>query len=260
MTEFGRFTRAIVRRLSPDFACGLTTSAEGAPDFATAVEQHRAYCEALSALGVEVIDLEPLEGFPDAWFVEDTAIIGDGFAVVTRPGAMERLGEEAAMASVLERTVPVEWIEAPGTVDGGDVLEIGDHYIIGVSDRTNEEGAAQLGRLLEGHGKSWQAMAVGSGLHLKSSLAALDEETLLAAPEYAGRRELAAWKSIVVPAEETYAANSIRVNGMVLTPAGYPRLLETLDTAGYRVAPLDVSEARKMDGGLSCMSLRIPAG
>ena len=251
-----RFSQAIVRRLAPGFGQGLTTSEEGPPDFELAERQHRAYVNALVERGLEIVELEALEGFPDAYFVEDTAIIGDTFAVLARPGAIERRGEEETIAAVLSQYREIERIEAPGTVDGGDILEIGDHYLLGVSDRTNEEGAAQLGRILSSHGKTWQAMAVGSGLHLKSSLAALDDETLLATTEYADRAEIASWNRVVVSPGEEYAANCVRVNDALLVPAGYPHTAEKIESYCSELVVLDVSEARKMDGGLSCMSLR----
>lgn len=256
MTRVGAFTRAVARRPAPSFGQGLTTSDEGPPDFQLALEQHRAYIDVLERLGLDVVELEPLKGFPDAHFVEDTAIVGDSFAVLARPGAPERRGEEEAIAPVLAQFRTLESIEGPGTVDGGDVLEIGDHYLVGVSDRTNEEGAAQLGRILVAHGKTWRAMAVGSGLHLKSSIAALDDETLLVTAEYAHRTELEGWDKVVVATGEEYAANTVRVNEALLVPAGYPRTRAKLETFAGEMISLDVSEARKMDGGLSCMSLR----
>ena len=256
MTKTGRFTQAIVRCPPPGLGQGLTTSKEGPPDFERAVEQHRAYVEVLERLGLEVEELDALPRFPDAYFVEDTAIVGDTFAVLARPGADERRGEEDAIEPVVARYRPIDRIESPGTVDGGDILEIGDHYLIGVSDRTNEEGAAQLGRILSAHGKTWQAVAVGIGLHLKSSIAAIDDETLLITAEYADRQELAEWHKVVVAASEEYAANSLRVNECLLVPAGYPGTAAKLGSFAQEVIALDVSEARKMDGGLSCMSLR----
>jgi dimethylargininase len=256
MTKTGRFTRAIVRKLAPSFGFGLTTATEGPPDFELAQAQHRSYIETLERLGLEVLELDALPEFPDAYFVEDTAIVGETFAVLARPGADERLGEEEAMSPVLERFLAVDRIVSPGTVDGGDVLEIGDHFLIGVSDRTNEEGAAQLGGFLSAHGKTWSAMAVGFGLHLKSSLAALDDETILVTSEYSGRSELEAWAKVVVVAGEEYAANTVRVNDALLVPAGHPRTQVKLEPFAREVITLDVSEARKMDGGLSCMSLR----
>ncbi|MDH3253364.1 MAG: arginine deiminase family protein [Acidobacteriota bacterium] len=252
----GEFKTAIVRRPGPDFGTGLTTATGEPPDFEKALEQHRAYIEALARLGVDVVELDALSRFPDAYFVEDTAVVCETVAVVTRPGAEERRGEEESIEPVLARFRPIERIGSPGTVDGGDVLEVGDHFLIGVSDRTNEEGAGQLGEILSRHGKTWSAMAVGSGLHLKSSLAALDDETLLVTPEYVNRQELKAWEKVVVETGEEYAANTLAVNGTLLVPAGYPGVLRKLEARGFPLVVLDVSEARRMDGGLSCMSLR----
>lgn len=250
------FTHAIVRAPAPTFLRGLTTAEEGKPDFELMVEQHRAYCELLSSLGLELITLDALPTFPDAHFVEDTAVLGEGFAVLARPGAEARRGEEEEMASVLERFGALERISEPATVDGGDVLEIGGHYLIGVSDRTNEEGAAQLRQLLTSFGRTSTALAVGTGLHLKSSVNAIDEKTLLVTAEYADRSDLASWDRVVVPAGEEYAANTLWVNGSLIVPKGYPGTEARLREAGYDVVTLGVSEARKMDGGLSCMSLR----
>jgi dimethylargininase len=251
-----RFNHAIVRTPSATLSWGLTTVVGATPDVERALSQHRAYVEALARMGLEIVQLEPLPRFPDAYFVEDTAVVDEEFAVVTRPGAGERRGEEARIEPVLARFRDIERIEAPGTVDGGDVLEIGGHYFIGVSDRTNEEGAAQLGRILSKRGRAWSALAVGTGLHLKSSVNALDEETLLVTAEYADRQELGGWDRVVVAPGEEYAANSLAINGKLLVPEGYPKTEDRLRGKGYFIETLDVSEIRLMDGGLSCMSLR----
>jgi dimethylargininase len=250
------FTRAIVRRPGLDLASGLTTSTGSPPDVELALAQHRAYVDLLVAAGVEVTELEPLVGFPDAYFVEDVAVMLDDSAVVTRPGAAERRGEEEAIAPVLATIMPIVRIDEPATVDGGDVLRLGEHFLIGVSDRTNEEGAAQLAAILAARGLASSAMAVGAGLHLKSSAAALDETTLLLTSEYAKRPELAAWDKVVVEPGEEAAANVIILGGRVVMAAGFAATRRRLEAAGRQVVELDVSEARAMDGGLSCMSLR----
>jgi dimethylargininase len=252
----GRFTHGIVRPPSAALALGLTTVVGAAPDVERAISQHRVYVEALTRRGLEVVQLESLPRFPDSYFVEDTAVVDENFAVVTRPGAPERRGEERSIEAILARFREIERIEAPGTVDGGDVVEIGGHYLIGVSDRTNEEGAAQLGRILSRRGRTWSALAVGTGLHLKSSVNALDEETLLLTAEYADRQELKGWNRVVVASGEEYAANSLAINGRLLVPEGYPGTRSRLEERGYAIETLDVSEIRLMDGGLSCMSLR----
>jgi dimethylargininase len=220
------------------------------------LRQHEQYIRALSSSGLEVTVLDPLPHFPDAHFVEDVAVILPELAVLARPGADARLGEEAAMEPVLASFRPLERIEPPGTLDGGDVLVLEDHCLIGVSDRTNEEGAAQLGRMLGARGWSWTALSVGAGLHLKSGVNSLGGQSLLVTREYAGRPELAGYRRITVPAGEEYAANSLWVNSRLFVPDGFPQTRRKLEEAGLEVLTLEVSEAQKMDGGLTCMSLR----
>jgi dimethylargininase len=207
-------------------------------------------------LGLEVTVLDSLSQFPDAHFVEDVAVVLPELAVLARPGADSRLGEEAAMEPVLAGLRPLERIEPPGTLDGGDVLVLEDHCLIGVSDRTNEEGAAQLGRMLEARGWSWTALSVGAALHLKSGVNSLGGQSLLITREYADRPELARYRRITVPVGEEYAANSLWLNGRVLLPDGFPQTRRRLEESGLEVLSLEVSEAQKMDGGLTCMSLR----
>jgi dimethylargininase len=220
------------------------------------LRQHEDYIRALSSLGLEVTVLDSLSQFPDAHFVEDVAVVLPELAVLARPGADSRLGEEAAMEPVLAGRRPLERIEPPGTLDGGDVLVLEDHCLIGVSDRTNEEGAAQLGRMLEARGWSWTALSVGAGLHLKSGVNSLGGQSLLITREYADRPELARYRRITVPVGEEYAANSLWLNGRVLLPDGFPQTRRRLEESGLEVLSLEVSEAQKMDGGLTCMSLR----
>jgi dimethylargininase len=251
-----RFTRAIVRRPSPSFAEGLTTAGLGPPSYSRMLRQHEQYIRALSSSGLEVTVLDPLPQFPDAHFVEDVAVVLPELAVLARPGADSRLGEEAAMEPVLASLRPLERIEPPGTLDGGDVLVLENHCLIGVSDRTNEEGAAQLGRMLDARGWSWTALSVGTGLHLKSDVNSLGGQNLLVTREYADRPGLASYRRVTVPVGEEYAANSLWVNGRLLVPAGFPRTRRKLEESGPEVLTLEVSEAQKMDGGLTCMSLR----
>src|SRR5438067_5365108 len=154
-------TRAILRRPGPDFAAGLTTAGLGTPDLAIMLAQHAAYADALRALGLEIEVLDALPGFPDAYFVEDVAVVVPELAVVTRPGAPSRLGEADAIVAALARYRPVARLSPPGTLDGGDVLVAGGTVFIGLSSRTNERGAAQLARLLEPHGYRSRTVPVG---------------------------------------------------------------------------------------------------
>lgn len=250
------FTRALARKPGPDFAQGLTTSELGRPDLTRMLAQHAAYVAALRELGLEVEVLDALEGHPDAYFVEDVAVVTPSVAVITRPGAPARRGEEESMVPVLARHRPVVRIQAPGTVDGGDVLMVGTHFFVGISQRTNLEGARALGAELERRGCTWAPVEVAAGLHLKSSVNWAGGDTLLLSEAFRDRPEFAAYRRLVVDPEEEYAGNTLWVNGTLLVPEGFPRTVAQLEGLGLPIRLLDTSEARKMDGGLTCMSLR----
>ena len=219
--------------------------------------QHGAYADALRGMGLEIEVLEPLPGFPDAYFVEDVAVVVPELAIVVRPGALSRRGEADAIVPVLARHRPLARLEDPATLDGGDVLVVGRTVFIGLSARTNEEGAGQLARLLEPYGYRPRTVRVSAGLHLKSSVTSLGGETLLVSERFADQPELRAFRRIVVAAADEPACNTLLVNGTILTLAGFPKTRRQLDETGLPVVELDLSEARKMDGGLTCMSLRL---
>ena len=251
------FTHAITRRPGKNFAQGITTSPQlGAPDYARMLTQHEVYEEALRSLGMEIIQLEQLPGFPDAYFVEDTAVIIPELAVITHPGALTRRGEETSIARVLTQYRPIVHIQPPGTVEGGDVFVVGKRLFIGVSERTNLEGARQLAQYTAEHGYSSAILPVGAGLHLKSSANPVREDTLLVTQEFAERDEFSAFKKILIDPDEAYASNTLWANQSLITPAGFPKTREKLSSLGLKIIELDVSEAQKMDGGLTCMSLR----
>jgi dimethylargininase len=220
------------------------------------LKQHEAYLEALSAAGLEVVVLDPQPDFPDAHFVEDTAVVTSDVAVITIPGAEARQGEEESIAQVLAEFRKIERIQAPGTVDGGDVLQVGNHFFIGISQRTNPEGAEQLGRILQGYDHTWTTVAVGAGLHFKSSVNFVGKNTLLVTSDFTAKAQLKGYDLIVLNSAESYAANSLLVNEHLLIPAGYPDTRKQLETLGLNMIELEVSEVRKMDGGLTCLSLR----
>jgi dimethylargininase len=254
------FTHAIVRPPAASFADGITSSGLGPPSLARALEQHAAYCWTLDRLGLSVVKLPPDAEFPDSTFVEDVAVVTGRGAILTRPGAPSRAGEVTAVGAALERWFPeLDRIGPPGTVDGGDVCEAGPHFLIGISGRTNGEGAAQLVAWLVRRGFGSSAIDIRDMqgmLHLKTGLSWLGERRLLAASGLAGHEALRGWEVVEVPKGEEYAANCIRVNDAVLVARGFPKTAALLRGLGHDVAELDMSEYRKMDGGLSCLSVR----
>jgi dimethylargininase len=262
-----RFTRAIVRPPAPNFAQGLTTSGLGEPDYELALNQHEAYCAALERCGLKLFRLDADPNFPDSTFVEDVAVLTEHCAILTRPGALTRRGEVESMRPVMKNLfASVHEIQSPGTLDGGDVCQADNRFFIGVSDRTNESGAAQLARILKAHGydsisidmKSVPgAGATGSPLHLKSGLAYIGENRMVITDDFCGRSEFTAYDSIHLTTDEKYGANCIRVvNDYVLVAAGHPQLEKELRELRYQIIVLEMSEFKKMDGGLSCLSLR----
>ena len=255
------FTSALVRTPAPNFAKGLTSSDEGPPDFAMALEQHRGYCRALEECGLEITELPADPAFPDSTFVEDTAIVTAQGAIATRPGAPSRAGEVDSVVAALRRQFrEVAQIFAPGTLDGGDVCDADGHFLIGLSSRTNEQGARQLARLLG----DWQYTSsivdirgVKTLLHLKTGLAYLGNGRMVVTQDIPRVPAFSRYEQIPVWADERYAANCIRVNDHVLVAAGYPRIADMLAARRYNIVPVEMSEFRKMDGGLSCLSLRL---
>jgi dimethylargininase len=250
------FTQAITRLPGKNFTLGITTSGLGAPDYELMLSQHRAYVDALKSLGLKVTVLEALPDYPDAYFVEDVAVVTPEIAVITRPGAPARRGEEQAIQAALAPYRATRHIQAPGTLDGGDVLIVGKRVFIGLSGRTNADGAAQLGASLEPYGYTWTGVPVGGGLHLKSGVNAVSEDTLLITQDFQELDVFKDYDKIIVPPGEDYAANTLRVSDGLITPRGYPGVRRALSNLSLEIIELDVSEACKMDGGLTCMSLR----
>jgi dimethylargininase len=250
------FTHAITRLPGENCAQGLTTADLGAPNYNLLCAQHEAYVAALVAPGLEVTILNAEPDYPDAYFIEDAAIVTPTVAVITRPGAETRRGEEQSVAPVLAQYRELAHIEAPGTLEGGDVLVVGNTVFVGISERTNPEGASQLGGILAAHGMACCPIRVAAGLHLKSSLNHVGGDVLLVTPDFADRPELDGYRRIVIDAGEEYAANTLLVNDTLIVPAGFPSTRRKLATLGMPILELDMSEAQKMDGGLTCFSLR----
>lgn len=260
MSDAGVFRRAIVRPPAANFAEGLTTVDLGEPDVGRALAEHQAYCRALEALGVELTRLASDPLFPDSTFVEDAAVLAPRGAVLTRPGAPSRAGEVDSIAVAIEPFFPhVRAITPPGTLDGGDICEAGDHWFIGISQRTNEEGARQLAGFLRADGVSTSFVdirGVAGILHLKSGIAWLSGRRIVVIDSLRADPAFTGWEIVPVEPEEDYAANCVIVNDAVLFAKGFPRLEKRITGLGYRPLVLDMSEFQKMDGGLSCLSLR----
>lgn len=254
------FKNVIVRRPSRSLVEGITSAPElGKPDYQLALKQHDTYIEALKSCGVEVTVLEADERYPDSCFVEDVAVLTKTCAIITNPGAQTRKGEEKEMIETLKGFYPedkVEYVKAPGTIEGGDVMMVGDHFYVGLSARTNEEGAKQFIAALEKHGYTGSVVPLEKVLHLKTGLAYLENNNLLVAGEFVDSKVFEKFNKIIIDESESYSANCIWVNDKVIVPTGYERTKKAIEAAGYEVVLVDTSEYRKLDGGLSCLSLR----
>ncbi len=251
------FTHAIARKPGRNFAQGLTsTDPVEPPQFELLCKQHETYLETLKSCGLEVTLLDSLPDYPDAYFVEDTAVVTPDLAVITNPGAEARNGEKEYMTPVLAKFRKIKRIVVPGTVDGGDVLQVDNHFFIGLSERTNKAGATQLGLILESVGHTWATVEVGAGLHFKSSVNYVGKNTLLVTADFVEHPALSEFDRIVLEKAEAYAANTLLVNKHLLMPAGFPRTRKQLEVLRLDIIELETSEVRKMDGGLTCMSIR----
>ncbi len=243
----------ILRPPASTFATGITTASLGQPDYEKALEHHRAYGAALQQCGLQLILLDADERYPDGCFVEDTAIVTEELAILCRPGAASRWGEVAAVAEVLAEYRPLAAIKPPGTVDGGDILRVDNHFYIGRSKRTNAKGARQLAGMLSECGYTSSEVTVRSVLHLKTGVTYIGKNTFMAIDEFAGR--FASDQVIRVGEEEAYAANCLLANGTVLAPTGFPKVKGQIAELGYPIIELEMTEFRKMDGGVTCLSL-----
>lgn len=253
------FDHAIVRRPCRNVVDGLRSEATAEPDFEGIVREHDTYVVALEAAGLTVDILPPLEAFPDSIFVEDPALVFPEGAILLRPGAPTRLGEREEMRAPLRRHFE-QVLEIEGEdeyADGGDVLVTPGPVFIGLSKRTNRKGAEALRARLAQLGRESEIVETPkSVLHFKTAVSLLDEGTVLVTKTMADSGIFAGYKTVVVPGGEEAAANALRVNGVVLLGARFPRTMDRLVMEKFAVAALDVSEIGKLDAGLSCMSLR----
>jgi dimethylargininase len=236
-------------------ACELTYREREPIDAGLAARQHRAYCEALRACGARVVTLPPLDELPDSVFVEDTAIVLDEVAVLTRPGVESRRAEVGSIWPEVARLRPVVEVAAPATLEGGDVMRVGRTLYVGLSPRTNVEGANALRRFAAPHGYEVVTVGLRGCLHLKTGCSALDDATVLANPEWVDARAFGRRGVLNVDESEPWAANVVRVGDSICAGAAFPRTAAFLSSRGYDVRVVDVSEFAKAEGGMTCMSL-----
>ena len=247
---------ALIRAVSPAMErCEITHLARSPIDVALAERQHARYAQALVSLGCGLLELAAEPDLPDSVFVEDTAVVLDEVAVLTRPGAATRQPEVASVGRVLELWRPCVRIEAPGTLDGGDVLRIGREIFVGRTGRSNPEGIGQLAAAVAPFGYRTVSVPVRGCLHLKSAVTLVGPDTLLINDQWVDRGTWPGLRFVTVAPGEPHAANALRVGDAVISPESAPHTRERLLTAGFRVVPVDVSEIQKAEGGVTCCSV-----
>jgi dimethylargininase len=247
---------AITRKVSPAITrCELTHLQREPIDVRLAERQHEAYERCLAGLGCRVVSLPAEPDMPDSVFVEDTAVVVSELAVMTRPGAESRRAEVPSMAQALARYRATVAIEAPGTLDGGDVLCLGRRLLVGLSSRSNREGLEQLRSLLAPHGYRVEALEVRGCLHLKSAVTQVATDAVLVNPAWVDPTAFNGLRRIEVDTDEPHAANALLVAETVVCPTAFPRTAARLERAGVRIAVLDVSELAKAEGAVTCCSL-----
>lgn len=254
--RFRAFTRAISPRI---VECELTHLDRTPIDVAAAQAQHAEYERVLASLGCTVEAVEPAPDQPDSVFIEDTAVVFDEVAVITRPGAESRRAETAAVERALAPLRPLAHIVAPGTLDGGDVLVVGRRVFVGRTGRTNDDGIAQLRAAISPYGYTVTAVDVTGCLHLKTAVTAVDDRTALLNPAWIDPTALAGLELIEVDPAEPMAANVVRVGDALLYGASYPRTRARLEKRGYRPVCVDASELAKAEGAVTCCSLVLRA-
>ena len=247
---------AITRAISPRFAeCELTHLEREPIDLERARHEHAAYVQALRALGVDVIELNALPDHPDCVFVEDTALVFDECAVITRPGAESRRGETPTIAAALSHWREILCIEPPGTIDGGDVLVAGKQVFVGATERSNEAGTGQLAALLAPYGYQVRAVPVSGCLHLKSAVTQVAADTLLINPAWVDRSHFPGFHLIETDPAEPGAANALLIGDALIYAAHQPRTLARLHAAGIRPHVVEAGEVAKAEGAVTCCSL-----
>ena len=255
------FTKAITKKPCKTLIDGITTAmfGEGTPDYELAIKQHDKYVETLKSLGLEVLDLEADERYPDSCFVEDPAVVMAECAIITNPATSSRNGEKYEIVDAIKKFYAddqIFHIEAPGTMEGGDVMLVGKHFYVGQSDRTNAEGFRQFAEIVSRFGYEATAVPVTEGLHLKDFVIYLENGNMLVSQHMNEEPAFAEYTRFVIDPDELYAINGMNINGTVLVPEGFPKTLKIIEDLGYPTILINNSEFAKIDGSLTCLSLR----
>lgn len=248
--------QAWVRKLSPQLArCELSFLERAPIDPERARQQHVGYLATLEDLGCELLWLKELPEHPDGVFVEDTAVLVPELAVLTRPGALSRQGEVESVGAALAARLPLARIEAPGTLEGGDVLRIERRFFVGASARSNAAGVTQLRTLLAPYGYMVDAVALRGCLHLKSAVTFIPPDLLVVNPDWVEPQAFGSARVVAVDPTEPYGANTLTIGATTLVSAAYPRTRARLEQAGVSTGTLQVGELHKAEAALTCMSL-----
>lgn len=251
------FSHAIVRTPGKSMVNGLTAANLGNPNYELALVQHQNYVNVLKECDLDVTVMSADEDYPDSTFVEDTALMTPHCAIITNPGHPSRKGEVKKITETVNQFYDlVEHVGESGMIDAGDIMMVGTHYYIGLSERTNIDGAQCLIKVLKKYGMQCSTVRVHHVLHLKAGAAYLENNNLVVSGEFIEKPEFDSFNRIVVPDEEAYAANCVWINGTVLVASGHPVTSQKIEDAGYLVKEVEMSEFQKLDGGLSCLSLR----
>lgn len=258
MTKLAPPVHVLTRGVSASFAQCLRESSE-APDLTRARQQHRGYVDCLRNLGLTVHVLPALDQAPDAVFVEDTAVLVDSRALLTHPGAQARRCEVATIAAALGQRMTIQQMQAPACLDGGDVLRIGHRLLVGMSRRTNGEGVDTLAKFAIRSGLMTQTIPVDAGLHLKSAVTAVAEQTVIVDPAALDPRLFQRMGLDVIEAREPAGANVLALGDVLVTSTAAPKTNALLASKGYRVIAIAVDEFHTADGALTCLSLRTAA-
>jgi dimethylargininase len=247
---------ALTREVSPTINhCELSFHARQPIDLARAVGQHKAYRDCLAELGVRIVSLPVEPELPDAVFVEDAAVVTDEIAVITNMGAPSRRPETRSLADALSRYRPIKFLTAPATLDGGDVLRVGHQVFVGLSQRTNHEGIAQLRDILGARDYEVQSVALKGCLHLKSACSQVGDNTILVNRSWIDVEPLRGFELIDVPEDEPAGANALLINDVVIIPASFPKTRALLEQRGLHVRTIDLSELQKAEAGVTCTSV-----